>query len=202
MNGLNFPQPINQLIEAFAKLPGIGRKSAQRLAFYMINQPESEAIAFAEAVLDAKKKIKYCSECFHLTDIDPCHICSNPKRDRHIICVVEDPRDLIAIERTREYLGLYHVLHGAISPMDGIGPEDIKIKELVIRLQKETDVNEIIMATNPTIEGEATAMYLSKLLKGAGIKITRLAHGIPVGGELEYADEMTLMKAMEGRRTL
>ncbi len=202
MNGLNFPQPINQLIEAFAKLPGIGRKSAQRLAFYMINQPESEAIAFAEAVLDAKKKIKYCSECFHLTDIDPCHICSNPKRDRHIICVVEDPRDLIAIERTREYLGLYHVLHGAISPMDGIGPEDIKIKELVIRLQKETDVNEIIMATNPTIEGEATAMYLSKLLKGTGIKITRLAHGIPVGGELEYADEMTLMKAMEGRRTL
>lgn len=202
MNGVNFPQPINHLIEAFAKLPGIGRKSAQRLAFYMINQSESEAVAFAEAILDAKKKIKYCSECFHLTDIDPCHICSNPKRDRHVICVVEDPRDLIAIERTREYHGLYHVLHGAISPMDGVGPEDIKIRELVIRLQKETDVSEIIMATNPTIEGEATAMYLSKLLRGTGIKMTRLAHGIPVGGELEYADEMTLMKAMEGRRTL
>lgn len=198
----SFPQPIAQLIEAFAKLPGIGRKSAQRLAFYIINQPEAEAVNFAEAVITAKRKITYCSKCFHLTDVDPCYICSNPKRDKTIICVVEDPRDLLAIERTKEYHGLYHVLHGAISPMDGIGPEDIKIRELVIRLQQEEDVAEIIMATNPTIEGEATAMYLSKLLKGTGIKMTRLAHGIPVGGELEYADEMTLMKAMEGRRQL
>lgn len=202
MSMQSFPQPIAQLIESFAKLPGIGRKSAQRLAFYMINQPEAEALAFSEAIMNAKRKIKYCSECFHLTDIDPCYICANAKRDRHIICVVEDPRDVLAIERMKEYNGLYHVLHGAISPMDGIGPEDIKIRELIVRLQKESQVEEIILATNPTIEGEATAMYLSKLLKGTGIKMTRLAHGIPVGGELEYADEMTLMKAMEGRRTL
>ena len=198
----SFPQPIAQLIEAFAKLPGIGRKSAQRLAFYIINQSEAEAVDFAEAIITAKKKISYCTKCFHLTDVDPCYICSNPKRDQTIICVVEDPRDLLAIERTKEYHGLYHVLHGAISPMDGVGPEDIKIRELVIRLQTEDQVEEIIMATNPTIEGEATAMYLSKLLKGTGIKMSRLAHGIPVGGELEYADEMTLMKAMEGRREL
>lgn len=198
----SFPQPIAQLIEAFAKLPGIGRKSAQRLAFYIINQSEAEAVNFAEAIITAKRKITYCTKCFHLTDVDPCYICSNPKRDQSIICVVEDPRDLLAIERTKEYHGLYHVLHGAISPMDGIGPEDIKIRELVVRLQTEDQVAEIIMATNPTIEGEATAMYLSKLLKGTGIKMTRLAHGIPVGGELEYADEMTLMKAMEGRRQL
>lgn len=198
----SFPQPIAQLIEAFAKLPGIGRKSAQRLAFYIINQSEAEAVNFAEAIITAKRKITYCTKCFHLTDVDPCYICSNLKRDQSIICVVEDPRDLLAIERTKEYHGLYHVLHGAISPMDGIGPEDIKIRELVVRLQTEDQVAEIIMATNPTIEGEATAMYLSKLLKGTGIKMTRLAHGIPVGGELEYADEMTLMKAMEGRRQL
>lgn len=202
MSMQSFPQPIAQLIEAFAKLPGIGRKSAQRLAFYIINQPETDAVNFAEAIITAKRKITYCSKCFHLTDVDPCYICSNPKRDKSIICVVEDPRDLLAIERTKEYHGLYHVLHGAISPMDGIGPEDIKIRELVIRLQQEHEVEEIIMATNPSIEGEATAMYLSKLLRGTGIKMTRLAHGIPVGGELEYADEMTLMKAMEGRRDL
>lgn len=198
----SFPQPIAQLIEAFAKLPGIGRKSAQRLAFFIINQSEADAVNFAEAIITAKKKIKYCSMCFHLTDVDPCYICSNPKRDRKVICVVEDPRDLLAIERTKEFHGLYHVLHGAISPMDGIGPEDIKIRELVIRLQSETQVEELIMAMNPSIEGEATAMYLSKLLKGTGILMTRLAHGIPVGGELEYADEMTLMKALEGRRKL
>lgn len=202
MSMQTFPQPIAQLIEAFAKLPGIGRKSAQRLAFYIINQSETDAVNFAEAIITAKKKITYCTQCFHLTDVDPCVICANPKRDRTVICVVEDPRDLLAIERTREYHGLYHVLHGAISPMDGIGPEDIKIRELVVRLQTETQVEEIILATNPTIEGEATAMYISKLLKGTGIQMTRLAHGIPVGGELEYADEMTLMKAMEGRRKL
>ncbi len=198
----SFPQPIAQLIEAFAKLPGIGRKSAQRLAFFIINQSEADAVNFAEAIITAKKKIKYCSRCFHLTDVDPCYICSNPKRDHKVICVVEDPRDLLAIERTKEFHGLYHVLHGAISPMDGIGPEDIKIRELVIRLQTENQVEELIMAMNPSIEGEATAMYLSKLLKGTGILMTRLAHGIPVGGELEYADEMTLMKALEGRRKL
>lgn len=202
MSQSQFPLPIAQLIEAFAKLPGVGRKSAQRLAFHIISQSETEALTFADAIMDAKRKIKYCSKCFHLTDVDPCYICSNPKRDQSVICIVEDPKDLLAIERTKEYHGLYHVLHGAISPLDGVGPEDIKIKELIVRLQTETQVEELILATNPTIEGEATAMYLSKLLKGTGIKMTRLAHGIPVGGELEFADEMTLMKAMEGRRNL
>jgi len=162
---------------------------------------QSDAYNFAEAILEVKRKIKYCEKCFNITESQFCDICSDQKRDHNLICVVESPRDLIAIENTKEFHGYYHVLHGAISPMDGIGPNEIKIRELILRLQ-EDDTNEIIIATNPTIEGEATAMYISKLLKGTDIKVTRLAHGIPVGGDLEYADEITLAKAIEGRRTL
>lgn len=197
----NLPQPIAILIDEFSRLPGIGKKSAQRLAFYVINQSEDSALRLSEAIINAKKKIKYCSECFNITDIDPCNICANPKRDRSVICVVEDPKDVLAIEKTKEYKGLYHVLHGAISPMDGIGPEDIKLRELIIRLQKEENT-ELILATNPTIEGEATSMYISKILTPTGINVTRLAYGIPVGGDLEFADEITLAKALEGRRKL
>jgi recombination protein RecR len=197
----NLPQPIAVLIDEFSRLPGIGKKSAQRLAFHVINQSEDSAIRLSEAIMNAKKKIRYCSECFNITESDPCYICSSTKRDRSIICVVEDPKDVIAIERTKEYKGLYHVLHGSISPMDGIGPEDIKLRELIIRLQKE-DNAEVILATNPTIEGEATSMYISKLLSPTGINVTRLAYGIPVGGDLEFADEITLAKSLEGRRKL
>jgi recombination protein RecR len=192
---------VVELIEELSKLPGIGRKTAQRLAFHIINKSDEEALKLANAIVKAKKNTKYCSICCNLTDVDPCTSCSNKKRDRTVICVVEDPRDVMAIERTREYSGMYHVLHGNISPMDGIGPEDIKVKELLLRLQG-TEVEEIILATNPTIEGEATAMYISKLVKPMKIKVTRLAYGIPVGGDLEYADEVTLSKAIEGRREL
>jgi recombination protein RecR len=192
---------VVELIEELSKLPGIGRKTAQRLAFHIINKSDEEALKLANAIVKAKKNTKYCSVCCNLTDVDPCTSCANKKRDGSIICVVEDPRDVMAIERTREYHGLYHVLHGSISPMDGVGPEDIKIKELLERL-KTDEVKEVILATNPTIEGEATAMYISKLLKPMGIKTTRLAYGIPVGGDLEYADEVTLSKAIEGRREL
>lgn len=197
----NFVAPVAKLIEQFSKLPGIGKKTAQRLAFHILNTREDDAVNLAEAIMDAKRKIKYCSICSNITDIDPCNICTNPKRDNKVICVVEDPRDIAAMERIREYNGLYHVLHGAISPMEGIGPEDIKIKELIVRLQND-DVEEIILATNPNIEGEATSMYISKLVKPTGIKVTRIAHGVPVGGDLEYADEVTLAKALEGRREL
>lgn len=196
-----FIPSISRLIDEFARLPGVGKKSAQRLAFHIINMDQSQAVAFAEAILDVKRKVKYCEKCFNITDQDICDICTDYKRDTHIICVVESPRDLIAIENTKEFHGYYHVLHGAISPMEGIGPNDIKIKELIIRLQND-ETKEIIIATNPSIEGEATAMYISKLLKGTDIVVTRLAHGIPVGGDLEYADEITLAKAIEGRRTL
>lgn len=196
-----FANSVSGLIEELSKLPGIGRKTAQRLTFHILNLKEEEALKLANAIVVAKRDTKYCSICCNLTDIDPCPNCTNTKRDRSIICVVEDPRDVIAIERTREYNGLYHVLHGNISPMEGIGPEEIKIKELLKRLQN-SEVQEIILATNPTIEGEATAMYISKLLKPMGIKTTRLAYGIPVGGDLEYADEITLSKAIEGRREL
>ena len=196
-----FIPSINKLIDEFSRLPGIGKKSAQRLAFHVINMEQSDAYNFAEAILEVKRKIKYCEKCFNITESQFCDICSDQKRDHNLICVVESPRDLIAIENTKEFHGYYHVLHGAFSPMDGIGPNEIKIRELILRLQ-EDDTNEIIIATNPTIEGEATAMYISKLLKGTDIKVTRLAHGIPVGGDLEYADEITLAKAIEGRRTL
>lgn len=197
----HFAAPIGRLIDEFSKLPGIGRKSAQRLAFHVLHMGESEVASLAQAIIEAKSKTKYCSECGNITDVDPCMLCSNERRNKSVICVVEDPRDVIAMERTKEFSGLYHVLHGVISPMEGIGPEDIKLKELLIRLQNN-DIKEIIIATNPTIEGEATAMYISKLVKPSGIKVTRIAHGIPVGGDLEYADEVTLSKALEGRREL
>jgi len=196
-----YSPPVAKLIEEFEKLPGIGHKTAQRLAFHVLNLPVEKTDSLANAIRDAKLKTRYCSTCYNLTEADPCNICSDVKRDMSTICVVEDPRDVVALERIREFKGVYHVLHGAISPMEGIGPEDIKIRELIQRI-READIREVILATNPTVEGEATAMYISKLLKPAGIKITRIAHGIPVGGDLEYADEVTLAKAMEGRREL
>lgn len=196
-----YSPPVAKLIEEFEKLPGIGHKTAQRLAFHVLNLPVEKTDSLANAIRDAKLKTRYCSTCYNLTESDPCNICSDVKRDMSTICVVEDPRDVVALERVREFKGVYHVLHGAISPMEGIGPEDIKIRELIQRI-READIREVILATNPNVEGEATAMYISKLLKPAGIKTTRIAHGIPVGGDLEYADEVTLAKAMEGRREL
>lgn len=196
-----YAAPVARLIEEFEKLPGIGHKTAQRLAFHVLGLPQEKAQSLANAIIEAKLKIRYCSVCSNLTDIDPCAICSSHSRESSMFCVVEDPRDVVAMERTREFKGLYHVLHGAISPMEGIGPEDIKIRELLSRI-REGSVKEVILATNPNIEGEATAMYISKLLKPLGIKTTRIAHGIPVGGDLEYADEVTLAKALEGRREI
>ncbi|MBC5998376.1 recombination protein RecR [Romboutsia ilealis] len=193
--------PISRLIEEFSKLPGVGRKTAQRLAFHVINMNTNDVESLSKAIIDAKREIKYCSVCCNITDTDPCSMCSNKNRDSSIICVVEDPRDVAAMERTREFKGKYHVLNGVISPMDGIGPDMIKIKELIVRLGNE-DVKELIMATNPTIEGEATAMYIARLVKPMGIKVTRIAHGLPVGGDLEYADEVTITKALEGRREI
>ncbi len=192
---------IEKLIESFEKLPSIGSKTAARLAFYILNSSEEETNEFVTSILNAKKNLKYCSKCYNISDTDPCPICANSKRDKSIICVVEDVRDIIAMEKTHEFKGTYHVLHGSISPMNGVGPEDIKIKELLARLMDGT-VKEVILATNPRVEGEATAMYLSKLIKPLGIKTTRIAHGIPVGGDIEYTDEITLMKALEGRREL
>ena len=192
---------IEKLIESFEKLPSIGHKTAARLAFYILNCSEQETNEFINSIIEAKKNLRYCSKCFNITETDPCPICSSTKRDPSTICVVEDVKDVVAMEKTHEFKGVYHVLHGSISPMNGIGPEDIKIKELLERL-KDTDVKEIIIATNPRVEGEATAIYLSKLIKPIGIKVTRIAHGIPVGGDLEYTDEVTLSKALEGRREL
>ncbi len=192
---------IEKLIEAFEKLPSIGNKTAARLAFYILNSSNEETNEFIEAILNAKKNLKYCSTCYNISDTDPCTICSNTGRDKSIICVVEDVRDVVAMEKTHEFKGVYHVLHGSISPMNGIGPDDIKIKELLARLMGG-EVKEVILATNPRVEGEATAIYLSKLIKPLGITVTRIAHGIPVGGDLEYTDEVTLSKALEGRREL
>lgn len=192
---------IEKLIESFEKLPSIGHKTAVRLAFHILNSDQENINQFISSIVEAKKNLKYCSKCYNITDTDPCSICSNPKRDESIICVVEDVKDVIAMERTHEFKGVYHVLHGSISPMNGIGPDDIKIKELLARLQ-DGIVKEIILATNPRVEGEATAMYLSKLIKPLGIKVTRIARGIPVGGDLEYTDEVTLTQALEGRREL
>ena len=189
---------IEKLIESFEKLPSIGHKTAQRLAFYMLDLSSEEAEEFTNSILNAKKNLHFCSKCFNISDTDPCNICSNPKRDSSVICVVEDVRDVIAMERTHEFNGVYHVLHGSISPMNGIGPDDIKIKELLSRIMNE-ETKEIILATNPRVEGEATSMYISKLVKPLGIKVTRIARGIPVGGDLEYTDEITLTKALEGR---
>lgn len=190
---------IEKLIESFEKLPSIGHKTAQRLAFYMLDLSNEEVQEFTNSILNAKKNLHFCSKCFNISDTDPCNICANPKRDQSIICVVEDVRDVLAMERTHEYKGVYHVLHGSISPMNGVGPEDIKIKELLSRLMAG-NVKELILATNPRVEGEATSMYISKLVKPLGIKTTRIARGIPVGGDLEYTDEITLTKALEGRR--
>lgn len=197
----HYAKPLGNLISQLSKLPGIGGKTAQRLAFYILSLDEKEALAIAEAIVSAKREMRYCSICGNLTDIDPCAICTDTGRDQKVICVVESPRDVAAMERIREYKGQYHVLHGTISPMDGVGPEDINLKSLILRLQKN-DIQEVIMATNPNIEGEATAMYTARLIKPSGIRVTRIAHGIPVGGDLEYADEITLSKAIEGRREL
>ena len=197
-----YARALAALIRELSKLPGIGGKTAQRLAFHILSLDDKEANALAESITRAKAEMKYCSVCGNLTDKDPCEICSDPSRDHTTICVVEQAKDVAAMERMKEYRGVYHVLHGAISPMDGIGPEDINLKQLIVRLQQNDDVKEVILATNPTIEGEATAMYTARLIKPAGIKCTRIAHGIPVGGDLEYTDEVTLSKAIEGRNEL
>ncbi|EIZ2730396.1 recombination protein RecR [Listeria monocytogenes] len=196
---MHYPEPITKLIDSFMKLPGIGPKSAARLAFYVLDMKEDNVLDFAKALVDAKRNLSFCSVCGHITDKDPCYICADTSRDRSVICVVQESKDVIAMEKMRDFHGLYHVLHGTISPMDGIGPEDINIPDLLKRLQDDT-IEEVILATNPNVEGEATAMYISRLLKPSGIKVTRIAHGLPVGGDLEYADEVTLSKAMEGRR--
>lgn len=196
---MHYPEPITKLIDSFMKLPGIGPKSAARLAFYVLDMKEDDVLDFAKALVDAKRNLSFCSVCGHITDKDPCYICADTSRDRSVICVVQESKDVIAMEKMRDFHGLYHVLHGTISPMDGIGPEDINIPDLLKRLQDDT-IEEVILATNPNVEGEATAMYISRLPKPSGIKVTRIAHGLPVGGDLEYADEVTLSKAMEGRR--
>lgn len=196
-----YSESVQKLIKEFEKFPGIGHKTAVRLAFHVLEEDDTFAKEMAEAIIEAKSKVKFCSKCFNLTDTDPCSICSNEKRDKEIICVVEDVKDVVAMEKTHEFKGKYHVLHGAISPMNNVSAADIKIKELVSRLS-DSQIKEVIIATNPTIEGEATAMYISRLLKPLGIKVTRIAHGIPVGGDLEYTDEITLIKALEGRREM
>ena len=193
--------PLENLDDQFEKMPGIGHKTAQRLAYYVLNLSKTEADALAKAVTDAHDKIHYCSRCCNLTDRELCPVCQNPARDHSVICVVETPRDATAVENTHEYRGVYHVLHGAISPLNDVGPDNLTIKELLRRLGGE-DVQEVIMATNPTVEGDATALYISKLLKPMGVRVTRLAYGIPVGGDLEYADEYTLAKALEGRNEI
>ncbi|RJG21106.1 recombination mediator RecR [Paenibacillus thiaminolyticus] len=196
-----YPEPIAKLIEAFSRLPGIGPKTAARLAFHVIRMPEDDVIDFAKALVNVKRNLQYCSVCCNITDSDPCRICQDKTRDSSVICVVQETKDLVAMERTKEFQGYYHVLQGAISPMEGIGPEDIRLSELLKRLSDER-VKELILATNPNIEGEATAMYISRLVKPFGIRVTRIAHGLPVGGDLEYADEVTLSKALEGRREI
>ncbi|GGE06360.1 recombination protein RecR [Marinithermofilum abyssi] len=198
---MNLPEPISKMIDGFMRLPGIGPKTAQRLAFFVLGMEEEDVIDLAKALVRAKRDLKRCQVCRNITDQEVCAVCRDKNRDDSIICVVQDPRDVIAMERTREYNGRYHVLHGAISPMEGIGPDELDIPDLLKRLEDET-VKELILATNPNIEGEATAMYLQRLVKPFGIRVTRIAHGLPVGGDLEYADEVTLSKALEGRREL
>ncbi len=200
MAGYHVP-PLERLVDKFESLPGIGHKSAQRIAYYVLNMNKEDAEAFSKAITDAHESIHYCSVCCNLTDSDLCPVCRSDNRDKSIICVVEDPRDVFALERTNEFNATYHVLHGAISPLGGVGPDQLRIKELLKRVQS-AEVQEVIMATNPTVEGEATAMYISRLLKPLGIRVTRLAYGIPVGGDLEYADEVTLSRAIEGRQEL
>lgn len=195
-----YPVAIEKLIEEFAKLPGIGYKTAQRLTLHVLNLPKEEVTEFSEALVKARGTIKYCSICGNYTDSDPCSICSNPNRDKSIVCVVEEPKDIMAVEKVRDFNGTYHVLHGTISPMAGRGPNDINLKQLVSRMKD--NIKEIIVATNANVEGEATAMYISKILKPFDVKVTRIAHGLPMGGDLEYADEITLAKALEGRKEI
>ncbi len=195
------PPPIARLIEALVKLPGIGPKTASRLAFYLLRAPDEEVMALAEALRDLKQQTRLCEICFHITDESPCAICRDERRDHGLICVVEEPLDVLAIERTGEYTGVYHVLHGVISPMDGVGPEHLRIRELVERVQRETP-REVILATNPSLEGENTAIYIHRLLAPLGVRVTRLARGLPVGGDLEYADEITLVRALQGRQEM
>lgn len=196
-----YAPPLARLIEELGKLPTVGPKTAQRLAFHMLSMSVQDAEALAEAILECKRRIRHCSVCGNITEADPCVLCTNPQRDRSVICVVEDARDIAAMERTREFKGIYHVLQGAISPLDGIGPDDLRITELLHRVSTG-EVHEVIVATNPRVEGEATALYLSKVIKPLGVRVTRIAHGLPVGGDLEYADEVTLARALEGRREL
>lgn len=195
-----YPKPMARLIEELTRLPGIGPKTAQRLSFFLIGQSPAAVQSLAESIIEAKRRTKYCSQCFNLTEEDPCPICSDPQRNRDFICVVEEPRDVIALERTRSFNGIYHVLHGSISPLEGVGPDQLRVKELVSRVGP--NVGEVLLATDPNVEGEATAMYLARLLKPIGVKVTRMAHGMPVGSDLEYVDEVTLSKALEGRREL
>ena len=201
---MQYIAPLAKLIEHFRALPGIGSKTAVRLAYHVLDMDAAKARALAEAIVEAREKIGFCSVCCNLSDQDPCAICTSEKRDRSKICVVEQPQDVAAVERMKDYKGLYHVLHGSLSPLSGVGPENLRVKELLHRLEGEAgaEVQEIIMATNPTVEGEATAMYLARLLKPAGLKVTRIAHGLPIGGDLEYADEVTLAKAIENRKEI
>jgi recombination protein RecR len=196
---LEYAKPVARLINELNKLPGIGPKTAQRLAFHILSSDKKNAGALSEAIMEAKENVHFCPICYNLTDVDPCHVCSSNNRDKSIICVVEHPRDLVALEKTREYKGLYHVLHGVISPMDNIGPDKLKIPQLLDRL-KGSNIKEVVIASNPTVEGEATAIYIAKIIKPLGVKVTRIARGLPVGGDLEYADQDTLARAFEGRR--
>ena len=194
-------EAISRLVNQLSKLPGIGRKTAQRQAYHIISQPEEQVRELAVAIFNGKKQVHFCPVCGNFTDVDPCNICSDSNRRRDVICVVKDPRDVNAMERMRDYSGLYHVLHGVISPMDGVGPDDIRIRELMTRLS-DGEVQEVVLATNPDVEGEATAAYIARLIKPMGVKVSRIAHGVPVGGELEYTDEVTLLRAFQGRREL
>ncbi len=201
MAGEATPAPVARLIEELSRLPGIGPKSAQRLTYHRLRTADADARALAEAIVEVKERIRFCSTCFNLTDTDPCAICASGMREQAMICVVEEPLDILALERTREYKGLYHVLHGAISPMENVGPEDLKIRELLQRLQSGT-VQEVILATNPNLEGDATAMYLHRLISPLGVRVTQIARGLPFGGDLEYADDLTLTRALAGRRSM
>jgi recombination protein RecR len=196
-----YPEPVARLIDALQRLPGIGPKTAQRLTFFLLKRPLEEVRELASSLIAVKERIVYCSTCFNVTDQDPCRICADPARDGAVVCVVEEPNDLLAMERTGEFKGRYHVLLGALSPLDGIGPDDLKVRELLLRLESG-EAREIILATNPNVEGEATALYLARLLRPLGVRITRIARGLPVGGDLEYADQVTLSKALEGRREI
>ena len=195
-------EPVSRLIDEFSRLPGIGPKTASRLVFYLLRAPEEQAKSLAEALHELRARIAFCSICFNITESDPCTVCVDERRDRSVVCVVEEPLDVIAIERTRDYQGLYHVLHGTIAPVEGIGPDDIRIAELFPRLETDPPVREVIIATNPNMEGEATAMYIARQLEGKEVRVTRLARGLPVGGDLEYADEVTLSRALAGRQAI